>query len=330
MPWRCLSNGSDRPLATRSRAVSISLLNRIVYARPYRLRSGWRIALFVLAGFAASNVAVPLVAMGLPVSSMPWVRPLLECLAVLAATRYVTMTLDHTGWRAVALGLNAWRPKILLLGALTGALAIAVPTAILIALGDLTFVPSPDTALTRTLLYSVAVLAPAALTEELLIRGYPFAVLSGTWGWPVATGVTSVVFGLLHLGNPGVSPIAIANVVAAGVFLAGVRVVTGSLAAAWAAHFAWNWTMSAGFHVAVSGLPFGAPGYRLVDTGPDWLSGGAWGPEGGVVAAVGMIGTFAGLSWATGRLRRTGISPAALTSVSMNTGGPVGHQEHEA
>jgi membrane protease YdiL (CAAX protease family) len=248
----------------------------------------------------------------------------------LFATRYATFSIEKRGWDAVALGPSAWKPATLALGAATGALAIAVPTLLLIGIGDLTFTPAPDAELGRTLLLSVAVLAPAAMTEELLMRGYPFQVLRETWGWPVATGVTSVVFGLLHLGNPGVTPLAIANVMAAGVFLAGVRMVTGSLAAAWAAHFAWNWTMSAGFHTAVSGLPFGTPGYRLVDTGPDWLSGGAWGPEGGVVAAVGMIGTFAGLSWVTGRNRSVGTSPSALSSNSMNSGDRAGTQEHEA
>ena len=51
--------------------------------------------------------------------------------------------------------------------------------------------------------------------------------------------------------------------------------------AAWAAHFAWNWTMAVVFHVAVSGLPLESPGYRYVDAGPDWATGGSWGPEGG-------------------------------------------------
>ncbi len=306
-----------------------SLLDRIVYVAPDRPRAGWRIALFVLAGLAASNVAVPLLAMGIPAVAMPWLRPSLECAAVLFATRYASFTIDGTGWEAVALGPDAWRPTWLLLGAAAGAIAIAAPTSVLIAIGDLTFVPAPSGDALRTLLLSVAVLAPAALTEELLMRGYPFVVLTGTWGWPVATGVTSIVFGVLHLGNPGATPLAIANVMAAGVFLAGVRIVTGSLAAAWAAHFAWNWTMSAGFHTAVSGLPFGTPGYRLIDSGPDWLSGGAWGPEGGVVAAVGMIGSFAGLSWALSRRRYTGALPGVPEELSMNSGGRSDPREHQ-
>ncbi len=310
--------------------MSTPLLDRIVYARPDQLRSGWRIALFLLAGLAASNVGVPLVAMTLPAASMPWLRPTLECLAVLFATRYATTRLDGAGWTTVGLGPQAWRARPMLAGLTAGALAIALPITLLIILGDLSFTASPAGDVIRSLLYSVAVLGPAAFTEELLLRGYPFAVLSETWGWPVATGVTSVVFGVLHLGNPGVTPLAIANVVAAGVFLAGVRVVTGSLAAAWAAHFGWNWTMSAAFHASVSGLPFGTPGYRLTDTGPDWLSGGAWGPEGGVVAAAGMMGAFAGLSWAARRMRLAGVLPGAPVAVSIQNGGTTGHQEHQA
>jgi len=299
-----------------------------VYARPDRVRAGWRILLFLLAGFAASNVIVPLVGTMLPAAAIPWVASSLECGALLFATRVALQTFELGDWTLVALGRRAWRPKPLVLGTLAGALAIAVPTGLLIAHGDLAFVDVEGTGALRAALLSVAILAPAAMTEELLLRGYPFAVLSGIWGWPVATAVTSVVFGVLHVGNPGVTAIAIANVISAGVFLAGVRLLTGSLAAAWAAHFAWNWTMLGGFHTAVSGLPFEVSGYRLDDAGPDWLSGGVWGPEGSVAAALGMIGAFAGLAWATGRTRQAGQGPRSREMASLNTGGPSDRREH--
>ena len=81
---------------------------------------------------------------------------------------------------------------------------------------------------------------------------------------------------------------------------------TGSLWAAWTAHLAWNWTLGALLHAAVSGLPFATPGYRMVETGPDWLTGGPWGPEGGAGAAAGMLGALGLLSaW---RRRRRGAS----------------------
>jgi uncharacterized protein len=318
-----------------TRGVSTTaLLDRIAYAHPNELRSVWKIVFFAMAVFAAGAVVMPIVAEIVPRSALPWLRPALDCAGVLLATWWLTHSVERGGWSLAALGRVAWAPRRLIAGALAGALAIALPTLLLIGVGDLTFVDEPVLEVGRTLAMSFAVLAPAALTEELLMRGYAFTVLQSVWGWPAATAATSIVFGVLHLGNPGVTPLAIANVMAAGVFLASVRLLTGSLAAAWTAHFAWNWTMSAGFHSAVSGLPFGTPGYQLVDSGPDWRSGGAWGPEGGVFAAVGMIGAFAGLSWATGRIRRgqapAGAPFASSSFDSSHAGGPGDRQEHEA
>jgi hypothetical protein len=140
-------------------------------------------------------------------------------------------------------------------------------------------------------------LAPAAMVEEMIFRGYPFLVLREGAGPFTALVVTSLLFGLAHLQNPGVTIVSISMVVLAGFFLGGVLLVTGSLWAAFAAHLAWNWTLSAAVHAAVSGLPFVMPDYRTVDAGPDWLTGGAWGPEGGLGAGVGMLAAIALLRW---------------------------------
>jgi hypothetical protein len=43
------------------------------------------------------------------------------------------------------------------------------------------------------------------------------------------------------------------------------------------------------FHTAVSGLPLESPDYRVVDAGPDWVTGGVWGPEGGAAGGLGML-----------------------------------------
>jgi hypothetical protein len=82
-------------------------------------------------------------------------------------------------------------------------------------------------------------------------------------------------------------------VVLAGVFLAGVLVVTRSLYAAFVAHLAWNWSLAGGLHTAVSAIPFATPDYRVVDAGPDWATRGVWGPEGGVGAALGLLSASA-------------------------------------
>src|SRR5205085_6465841 len=106
---------------------------------------------------------------------------------------------------------------------------------------------------------------PAALWEELMMRGYLFATLREWMGWPVAAGVASVAFGLLHLSNPGADAQSVVMVVLAGVVRAVVLVATQSLYAAWMAHWAWNWVMAVPLHVAVSGVPLARPDYELVD-----------------------------------------------------------------
>ena len=113
--------------------------------------------------------------------------------------------------------------------------------------------------------------------------------------------VSALMFGLLHLQNAGSTVESVALVTLAGIFLAAVRVVLNSLYAAWMAHLAWNWVMAVPLHAAVSGLRFESPGYRSVAVGPAWLSGGGWGPEGGAVAALGMMG---GLAYLYTRPRR--------------------------
>jgi hypothetical protein len=136
-------------------------------------------------------------------------------------------------------------------------------------------------------------LLPAALYEELATRGYIFAVLRDSLGWRTALLAMSVVFGLLHLRNPGANVESVVLVILAGIFLGSIVIATRSLYAAWMAHFAWNWTMAVIFHTAVSGLPLESPDYRVVDAGPDWVTGGPWGPEGGAAAGLGMLAALA-------------------------------------
>jgi hypothetical protein len=74
--------------------------------------------------------------------------------------------------------------------------------------------------------------------------------------------------------------------------LGSIVVATNSLYAATAAHLAWNWVMAGVLHAPVSGFGVATPDYRLVDAGPDWVTGGSWGPEAGIGAALGMGGVL--------------------------------------
>lgn len=245
--------------------------------------------------FAALSRAV-----GEPVAVFPWIVLTAVWFAIVLAMRVV----DDAPWSGIALGEGAWRPKVLASAWLLGTAMIVLTALVLLAGGWLQFEPVPDLSAVETgamvpqsswsggALRWLVLLAPAALWEELVFRGYLWTVTEDAIGATAALVVTSILFGLVHLQNPGSGVRTTALVVLAGVCLGLVRMRTGSLPAAWMAHLAWNWTMAAVLHVPVSGLPVASSGYRAVVTGPAWLTGGGWGPEGGAVAALTLGGAL--------------------------------------
>ncbi len=129
-------------------------------------------------------------------------------------------------------------------------------------------------------------LIPAA-AEEVLMRGYLFQALVDSFGNATGLWVTSILFGLMHLGNPNWSYLGLANIVAAGLFLGVIYLKTRSLWYATAAHLGWNWAHGFLADLPVSGLDLvDAPLLEGVTRGPEWIGGGAFGPEGSAVATV--------------------------------------------
>jgi uncharacterized protein len=225
-----------------------------------------------------------------------------ELVAAIAASAIMLRSIDQRGWDAIDLTRAAAEPRRLLTGWCMGGFPIALVCAALMATGLLHFVPSTaDASWMGAALRTTLVLLPAALAEELICRGYLLTVLRDSVGARAAVLSTSVLFGLLHLANPGATAVSLTVVLLSGVLLASVRLALNSLYAAWLAHFAWNWVMAVPFHARVSALDFEAPLYKAVTSGPAWLSGGEWGPEGGLIAALGMM---AGLAYIYTRHRR--------------------------
>ncbi|HYD53621.1 MAG TPA: CPBP family intramembrane glutamic endopeptidase [Gemmatimonadaceae bacterium] len=220
---------------------------------------------------------------------------------VVVATWVMLRVVERSPWATVGLGRGHARPPLLAEGFALGAAAIALPTLLLVLVGWLRFAAAPDGSWWQAAAAASWLLVPAALLEEVLMRGYLFHAIWRRWGPWAALVLTSVVFGALHLGNPGATALSITLVTLAGFFLGGVVLATGSVWAAWTAHLAWNWTMAVLLHTAVSGIPLAAPDYQLRDAGPDWATGGPWGPEGGVGAAAGMLG---GIGYLIMRRRR--------------------------
>ena len=261
--------------------------------RQRRLHAVGRFTLFLLVLFVAVYLTTTLETLlqnfatrrGYTVLLEDWGGPL----GTLAATWVMLNLVDKKSWQFVFMGREAAAPQRVAYGSLLGLLPIAVPSLLLLAAGELKSVPAPDGSWWAVTGITFANLLPAAAGEELFFRGYIFAILREAIGSRWTLIWTSIVFGLLHLGNPGADAQSIVIVMLAGFFLGSVLLATRSLYAAIAAHFVWNWFMAAGLHTSVSGLAVSTPDYRVIDNGPDWLTGGGWGPEGGFAAALGMF-----------------------------------------
>lgn len=235
---------------------------------------------------------------GVPIPAHPWVTFLTMVAAVILAARIV----DTTSWASLGLGERAWKMSSFARAFGWGTAAILGTLALLWASGSVEIVGvagdagigrSAEVTWSAVAFRLALLLAPAALWEELVFRGYLWTVARDAGGVRVARWTTAVAFGLVHIMNPGATALSTVVVVVAGWCLGAIREFTDSVMAAFAAHFVWNWFMAAVAHVAVSGLAFETPRYMTVVSGPIWWTGGVWGPEGGVAAllilSVGLV-----------------------------------------
>ena len=203
--------------------------------------------------------------------------------------RVVGRTWEELRWKGPG-PAGSWFGRGMLLGLAAAALAMTLGLGVAGArwsTGEGTLL-----AWTNSAALTAGALALPALSEEIIFRGLPLVLLAGVVGrWKAILG-TSVRFGLAPWGTPDVSPLGLANIGLAGILLGTVFFAPGGIWAAWGAHLGWNLSLAA-LGAPVSGLPLAIPVLEYSPGGPGWLSGGAFGPEGGILATVAMIGAIA-------------------------------------
>ncbi len=127
-----------------------------------------------------------------------------------------------------------------------------------------------------------------ALVEEGMMRSVLLTAFARAGGFWVGAVGTSLLFCLMHAGNPGESVIGLANVFLVGLVLAWSRYRTGALWFALGFHAAWDFAQSYLFGVPDSGMVMSGALTTTTLLGPDWLAGGAAGPEGGVFCTLSL------------------------------------------
>lgn len=270
-----------------------------------RLRSGWRLLVFVLTFIAIFFLVTSLVRFAYVVAVIVFPQAalinnlqnllfrsiLLFC--TLAAAYICTRWLEDLPWRAIGLSLHSGWLRELLIGSVVGIGSMAIAVAIAAAAGGLRFsISTASSQVAKTLIVSCGVFIVAALFEEAMFRGYPLQTLTrARLAW-LGVLVTSAVFAAGHLQNPNAGrALATLNTFLAGVWLAIAFLRTRSLWFPLGVHWAWNWALGSLFGLPVSGLTRLAPNplLRGTDLGPSWLTGGAYGIEGGVACTVALV-----------------------------------------
>lgn len=213
--------------------------------------------------------------------------------AILGLTYLFRRYLDQRS--LASLGLEA--PGALRLtarGLLVGIVLISIPLLVQLPFGTMTL--TGNTAAASTVVaWGAGILlwlAFSAMAEEIVSRGYLLQNLAAGSTVPLGVLGSSAVFAWLHLANPNVSAISLLNILLAGVFFSLYYLLEGSLWGPFGAHLAWNFGQGYLWGLPVSGITTFQenPVLDLEPGSPAWVSGGSFGPEGGIgITAVLMI-----------------------------------------
>jgi len=269
------------------------------------LRSGWRVVFFAVAFlvceqlFEAATLILTHAIGGLPGGFWGDVLPFLIGAVALFSSATVIGWACGAIFEELPFSALGWWPhrgwlKNLAIGSLLGASSLLLAAGLTTITRGIkfTFNTSPGSTIGRTAIVSLVVFVVAAAAEESLFRGYALQTLTRARLVWVGVLLTSLPFAAVHLRNPNISRgFTFINTAVAGIWFCVAYLRTGSLWFPLGLHWAWNWTQASLLGLPVSGIQRLAPAPLLhaMNAGPDWLTGGAYGIEGGAACTVALV-----------------------------------------
>ena len=127
-------------------------------------------------------------------------------------------------------------------------------------------------------------------TEEVATRGWLLTRIAARTNLPLAIAISSSLFGILHMGNAGVTFLSVLNIILDGVLAGLLFIYTDSIWLVVAQHGTWNYVQGnlLGFQVSGTGSDASIFSFTMGD-GPDWLTGGAFGAEGSIITTLVLL-----------------------------------------
>jgi len=257
-------------------------------------RSGWRIvAMTALLAITVVAVNVGWKALGLPGQKTggPWMFLLFASL--IAGLSFAGMLLllrvfEKRGPEAIRMAFTsrAWLETGV--GTLLGAAPICLLVGLALVAGYGTVAPGnlELADFLPSLLPALGALFFLAAWEEFTLRGYLLRQLSIGLNPMAAIVLTSLLFGLMHSGNPGANWQGLLYTAIGGFLMALLVIRSGSLWLVIGYHFGWNAAAYNLFGLELSGLEGEQSILASTITGADWLTGGSYGFEASLPAVV--------------------------------------------
>jgi membrane protease YdiL (CAAX protease family) len=125
----------------------------------------------------------------------------------------------------------------------------------------------------------------SGLIDEILMRGMLVSGLALMLGGRpfAAVLIASVLFGSTHIFFAGASALSLISNSLGGVVYGLAFILTRRIWLGLGLHFAWNFVQGPILGFILSGHPVTGALFNVDDLGPVWLTGGPYGPEGGIV-----------------------------------------------
>ena len=266
-----------------------TILSRVFLTQDQsRLRAGWRILIAVFLTGLFFNV-VDWVRSALSLSG-PTSLLIGRCIDLVVVTSAIYLTrrfVDRRTFTSLGFSLNRNAGVDVLTGILIAFVLMGVIYLIELSMGWLHFesfawqTEEPSMVISQTLRYFLVYLL-VAWNEELIYRGYILqSLVSGlNLRWGIL--LSSVYFGLEHLSNPNSTGMAVAGIFILALLFVYAYLRTGQLWLPIGMHLGWNFFQSSVFGFPVSG--FDRLGlFHITVSGPGLWTGGAFGPEAGLV-----------------------------------------------
>jgi len=183
--------------------------------------------------------------------------------------------------------------KKYLSGFALGILMNTIVVGIMAILGSIEITEESDnligiSAISIVLIFLLGFLVQGA-AEEILSRGWMFQVIGSRYKPWLGVLITTIFFSAIHLGNSGINPVSVFNLLLFSLLMILFVMKDGSLWSACAWHSAWNWSLGNFYGLSVSGSGEKVSIFDLNATGNELISGGGFGPEGSLVTTFVLI-----------------------------------------